>query len=71
MPIRTLRLPEIEDDKLFEHLKSKANPIRSENNYKVWSDDEIKYMIHVYGANPQYINMLFVSKDSPTGFTDI
>lgn len=61
MPIRTetLRLPEISNEKLFEHLKSKANPLRAEKNLKLWTDEEIKYMIHIYGANLQYIKSKF------------
>jgi hypothetical protein len=73
MPIRTetLRLPEIDDDTLFSHLKSTANRILSETNGKVWTDEEIKYMIHVYGANLQSINARFARPESLIGATNI
>ncbi len=71
MPIctRTFRLPEISDETLFGHLKSNANPLRSENKWKSWSDDELNYMIRVYGANLMAINSLFAYPDSPIGIT--
>jgi hypothetical protein len=68
MPIRTetFRLPEITDEDLFNHLKLKANPLRVNNNWVPWTDEEIAYMIHVYGANLKSINNLFAYPDSPT-----
>jgi hypothetical protein len=69
MPIRktSFRLPEISDDVLFEHLKSKANPIRLVRNWKPWTDEDIKYMIRTYGANLTLINKFFTYTESPIG----
>jgi hypothetical protein len=72
MPIRTktFRLPEISDNDLFNHLKSKANPLRVKNNWAAWTDEEIAYIIRTYGANLKSINSLFAFPDSPSSLVD-
>jgi hypothetical protein len=46
-------------------LKLKANPLRVNKNWVPWTDEEIAFMIRVYGANLKSINSLFAYPDSP------